>query len=102
MEQPIQISVAIPLYNAEKYIEKSLCSALDQDFQYSYEVVVVDDKSTDDSLNIAYRVIQSHPQRSNYPHVIEHKENLGIGETCNTIIDNVRGKYMFFSILTIQ
>lgn len=95
MNNSIQISVAIPLFNAVKYIEKSLCSALEQDFQYPYEVLIVDDKGTDGSMDVVRCVLQKHP-KSNIVRIVEHQENLGIGETRNTILDNVKGKYLFF------
>ena len=48
---PVIISVIIPMYNAEKYIDECLDSLLDQTFQY-FEVIVVDDCSTDNSVKI--------------------------------------------------
>lgn len=95
MNDNIQISLAIPLFNAVRYIEKTLCSALDQDFQETYEILIVDDKGTDGSMDVVRRVLQEHP-KSNIVRIIEHKENVGIGETRNTILDNVKGKYLFF------
>lgn len=44
MEKHIKISIGIPVYNVEKYIEKSLTSALEQDFSLPYEIIVVDDR----------------------------------------------------------
>jgi len=95
MNTPIQISVAIPLYNAEKYIAKSLTSVLDQDFQLPYEVVIVNDKSTDNSIEIVRNLCQSHP-RGGIVNIIEQEKNTGVGWARNTILDNVKGKYLFF------
>jgi len=45
------VSIIIPCYNAEEYIEETLTSVFNQTFK-SYEVIVVDDGSTDESLKI--------------------------------------------------
>lgn len=50
MKRPL-ISVIIPMYNAEKYIYKNINSILNQDFS-DFELIVVNDSSTDNSLNI--------------------------------------------------
>ena len=47
-------SVIIPLYNKEKYITDTLNSALNQSFQ-DFEVIIVDDGSTDESLEVVSR-----------------------------------------------
>ena len=46
------ISVIVPVYNVEEYLDKCLESLLNQHYS-DMEIVVVDDKSTDGSLNIA-------------------------------------------------
>ena len=50
-----KISVVIPLYNKEKHIKETLSSVLKQDFE-DFEVIVVNDGSTDNSLNVAKSV----------------------------------------------
>ena len=44
MENNLEITIGIPVYHVEKYIEKSLKSALNQDFKLPYEIIVVDDR----------------------------------------------------------
>lgn len=95
MNAPIQITIGIPVYNVEKYIEKSLGSALDQNFALPYEIIVVDDRGNDSSMEIVQEVIGSH-QRGKIVCVIHHPENKGLGEARNTIIKNAQGKYLFF------
>ena len=51
MKKPF-ISIIIPLYNAENYIYKNIASILKQDFD-NYELIIINDSSTDSSLNIA-------------------------------------------------
>ena len=43
MENNLEITIGIPVYHVEKYIEKSLKSALNQDFKLPYEIIVVDE-----------------------------------------------------------
>ena len=91
----IDITIAIPVYNVEKYVEKSLLSALNQDFSGSYEILVVDDKGTDKSMDIVRRVIENH-KKGNIVRIVEHPENKGLGPARNTAIDEAKGKYLFF------
>ena len=53
------LSVIIPMYNAEKYIWQCLDSVLTQTLDH-YEVLVVDDRSTDQSVAIVERMIEQH------------------------------------------
>ena len=89
------ITIAFPVYNVAAYVERSLCSALEQTFPLPYEVLVIDDKGSDGSMAIVSRMQQEHPQGSRI-RIIEHKQNKGLGEASNTAIDNARGKYLLF------
>lgn len=46
-----KISVIVPVYNVDNYLERCLTSLLEQDYQ-DYEIIVVNDASTDSSLSI--------------------------------------------------
>ena len=49
----LQLSIIVPMYNAESYISRCLDSILAQDlFKYNYEIIIMDDCSTDYSLKI--------------------------------------------------
>ena len=48
----LDFSIIIPLYNQEKYIERCVKSALRQDFNGTYEVIVVNDGSTEDRKSV--------------------------------------------------
>lgn len=92
---PPIITIGIPVYNAEQYIEKAILSALNQSFSLPYEILVVDDGGTDDSMCIVRRLIT---QNSNGERIriVEHNQNLGLGCARTTIIGNSYGKYLFF------
>jgi cellulose synthase/poly-beta-1,6-N-acetylglucosamine synthase-like glycosyltransferase len=78
-----KISVIVPAYNEEKSMASSLESLLSQDYQ-DYEVVVVDDGSTDKTLEIAKRY--EGPRLK-----IVHQENRGKAESLNTGIASATG-----------
>ena len=48
----VAISIIIPLFNKEKFIEKSLDSVLNQKNFSNYEIIIIDDGSTDNSVSI--------------------------------------------------
>ncbi|EGQ8703154.1 glycosyltransferase family 2 protein [Vibrio parahaemolyticus] len=52
----MNISVVIPMYNKEQSINKTISSILDQDYKFPFEVVVVDDGSTDDSVQCVLEI----------------------------------------------
>lgn len=55
-----QVTVGIPVFNVEKYVEKALISALEQDFVLPYEILVVDDCGTDSSMDIVRHIVKTH------------------------------------------
>ncbi len=85
------ISVIIPIYNAEKYISKCLESILNQTFQ-DFEVIAVDDCSTDKSVNIVEKFSSKFNGRF---HLIKLKKNSG-GPALprNIAINFSRGEYI--------
>lgn len=89
------VTIAIPVFNAETTVGRSLLSALDQDFALPYEVLVIDDCGTDRSMEIVQQTADHHP-RCNTVRTVRHPENRGLGAARNTAIDEARGKYLFF------
>ena len=81
------LTVAIPCYNSEEYMEKSIRSVLNGGDQV--EVLIIDDGSTDGTLKIAKRYERKFP---NIVKVI-HKENGGHGDAVNAGIQNATGLY---------
>lgn len=91
----MEITIAIPVYNTEHYIEKCLLSALAQDFSLSFEILVIEDKSEDQSLSIIREISQKHP-RGHLIRLIELEQHLSIGQVRNIAIEQTKGKYLFF------
>ncbi|WP_052342053.1 glycosyltransferase family 2 protein [Xylanibacter brevis] len=88
------VTIGIPVYNVEPYIEKCLLSVLNQTYQ-NLEILVVDDLGTDNSMQIVAALQKSHP-RGDLIRIVAHDMNKGIGEARNTAIRECKGKYLYF------
>lgn len=84
------ISVIIPIYNTEKYLEECIISVLQQTYS-DLEVILVDDGSTDESYSICSR----YALKDNRIQVIR-QENQGISAARNAGVKASRGEYVFF------
>lgn len=87
------ISVVIPLYNKEKSITTTLESVLAQSYT-DYEIIVVDDGSTDNSLNVVRSFVHSFTHSSVIK--IVHKENGGVCSARNRGIQEAKGDFIAF------
>lgn len=84
------ISVIVPVYNVEKYLEECLDSILAQTFT-DLEVICIDDGSTDSSG----KILDDYKEKDERV-IVVHRENHGLGHARNTGIDMARGKYICF------
>lgn len=87
----IKVSIIVPMFNCSEYIADTLNSIINQNFT-DYEIIVVDDGSTDDSLDIAYETLKE----SEIPHKIIHQRNSGVSVARNHGIEVSRGDYLVF------
>lgn len=85
-----KVSVVIPVYNMEKYIEQCLDSVLGQTLQ-EIELVCVNDGSTDNSLQI----LEQYQKKSDKVCII-NQENQGVGKARNKGIEEASGEYVVF------
>ena len=85
-----KISVIIPVYNVEQYVEKCVRSVLNQTFS-DIEVICVDNGSTDHSLAILKQLAQADKRIK-----IFSVENLGPGHSRNKGLDEAEGEYILF------
>jgi len=85
------VSVIMPLYNAQAYLADAIESVLSQTF-HVWELLIVDDASTDDSLMIA----KAYAGNDTRIRVIEQKENGGAAVARNRGIEEARGRYIAF------
>ena len=93
LQNPL-VTIGIPVYNVEPYIEKCLMSVLNQTYQ-NLEILVVDDLGTDNSMQIVEDLRNNHP-KGNLIRIIHHTTNKGIGEARNTMITECKGTYLYF------
>ena len=87
------ISVIIPLYNKEKIIERTLRSVLSQDYD-DYEVVIVDDGSTDGSVAVVNTLLNQQSLRDKV-HLIS-QPNGGPSKARNAGIREAKGEWIVF------
>lgn len=64
MTHSYDCSIVIPLKNGEKYIAEALDSCIQQETQYNFEIIVCNDGSNDNSLNLVKKFIDKHPKFS--------------------------------------
>ncbi len=84
------LSVIVPVYNVEKYLKRCLESILVQSWN-DYEIILVDDGSTDSSAQIC----DLYAEKYEMIRVI-HKENKGLSDTRNRGIEEASGEYVYF------
>lgn len=87
----MDISVVVPIYNVEKYLRACLDSLINQDFLGSYEIICINDGSTDKSL----KILKEYEKNHSIIKVIS-QENKGLSATRNIGIKSAAGKYIFF------
>lgn len=85
-----KISVIVPVYNTEKWLERCITSIQRQTWQ-NLEIIIVDDGSTDESGQVAERLAQADSRIK-----VFHKPNGGASTARNMGIDNASGEYIGF------
>lgn len=86
-----KISVIIPVYNTEKYLEKCLDSIINQTYQ-DFEIVIINDGSIDNSQNIIEKYLDKYQNKIK----CINKENGGLSSARNYGIEVARGDYIIF------
>lgn len=90
----IKVSVIIPIYGVEKYIEKCARSLFDQTLKSNVEFIFVNDCTKDDSINILNNVISEYPSRKDQIIVINHDTNKGLATARKTGLSYSSGTYI--------
>ena len=86
-----KVSVIIPVYNVEHYIDRCLKSVIEQTLE-DIEIIIVNDGSTDSSKEIIEKYINKYPSRIKYL----EKENGGLSSARNFALPYARGEYLAF------
>lgn len=91
---PPQVSVIIPAYNTQKYIERCIYSVLGQTLD-NIEIILVNDSSPDNTLPLIERIAST--QQSNKTiRIISHERNRGLSAARNTGITHAQGEFIYF------
>ena len=90
MKKDVLLTVVIPVYNVEKYLKRCIESILIQEWK-NYDILLVDDGSTDSSPQIC----DDYAKVYDFISVI-HKKNGGLSEARNTGISHAKGDYVYF------
>jgi len=86
-DEPL-VSVTMPVYNDEDFLEEAILSILKQSYE-NLELVIVDDHSTDSS----WEIIQKFEEKDFRVRAFRNEENMGIPKTRNRAFSESRGKY---------
>lgn len=87
------VSVIIPVYNVENYLEKCIYSVVNQTYN-NIEVICIEDKSTDNSLNLLKQIKLKNPKFN--IKIIENLTNQGLSAARNLGVENAKGYYLTF------
>ncbi len=90
---PPLLSILVPVYNVAPFLAECLDSILEQQPGFSFEILLVDDCSTDGSRTIAEQYSRHH---AGQVRLLAHDRNRGVSATRNTLIEAARGDYLWF------
>ena len=85
------VSIIMPMYNAGKFLSKSIESVLEQTYQ-NWELLLIDDGSKDDSIDIAL----AFTEKDSRIFLLKNEQNMGIAKTRNKGIEASKGQYIAF------
>ena len=84
------VSIIVPVYNIEKYIDECIQSVLNQTYT-AWELILVDDGSTDNSGNICDEYAKTDTRIK-----VLHQKNQGVSAARNIALDKAEGDYIMF------
>lgn len=89
----LKVSILVPIYGVEKYIEKCVVSLLEQTYP-NIEYVFVNDCTKDNSVGVLERILNNYPQRKSQVRIINHEQNKGLGAARRTALVNSTGDFL--------
>lgn len=91
--ESVLVSILVPVYKVEKYIEKCAMSLFEQTYD-NIEYVFVDDCSPDDSIALLKKLMERYPKRKDQVKIVKHEKNIGLANARITGINNCNGLYL--------
>ena len=95
MRHPISVSLLMPIYKVEQYLERTLDSIFTQTYPY-LDYVFVNDCSPDNSLQVLLDTIKKYGIEDARYVIVNHEQNEGIAVSRTDCIANAKGDYVFF------
>lgn len=89
------VTILVPVYGVEKYIEECACSLFEQTYN-DLEYVFVDDCTPDNSIAILKNVIDRYPDRKDHVRIIRQEKNTGIGGTRARLVEEIKTDFFCF------
>ncbi len=93
MKSDYLVSICVPIYKVEDYIERCARSLFGQTYN-NVEYIFIDDCSPDKSVQILKSVLCEYPQREKQTNIIKHKNNRGLAAVRNTAVHNAKGDFI--------
>lgn len=90
----VKVSVIIPIFNVSRFIERCVCSLMQQTLQ-EVEYIFVDDATPDRSIQILEEVVIRYPDRKEQVRIIHHGMNKGLPAARNSGLAMATGEYIF-------
>ena len=87
------ITIAVPVYNVESFIERCAISLFEQTYE-SIDYLFIDDCTPDDSIGVLKRTINIYPHRKDHVRIIRHTHNRGLAAARNTAVDNCQTEFL--------
>lgn len=92
----LKISIIVPIYNVQDYIERCLDSIISQECDdFALECIIVNDCTSDDSINVVRRKLVDYTGRIDFV-ILTHQKNEGLSAARNTGIRSASGDFVFF------
>lgn len=91
--EPYQVSILVPVYGVEEYIERCARSIFEQTYR-NLDIVFVDDCTPDKSIEILKRVLDDYPERKAQTRIIRHEHNRGLAAARNTAVAAATGTFL--------
>lgn len=92
--EEIKVSVIIPVYGVERYIERCARSLFSQTMRDGIEFIFVDDCTPDRSIEILLNTLKEYPDRDTQITLLKHSVNKGLAVTRKTGVREARGEYI--------
>lgn len=92
--EPYKVSILIPIYGVEKYIEQCARSAFSQTYR-NIEYIFVNDCTPDKSIDILFSVLDQFPERKEAVKIVKHERNRGLAAARNTAIAEATGEFVY-------